>query len=32
MLDERGRELIGEDNRWNDLNRCEKLIETIQGT
>ena len=31
MLDERGRELIGEDNRWNDLNRCEKLIERFKA-
>ncbi len=30
MLDERARELIGEDNRWNDLNRCEKLIERFK--
>lgn len=30
ILDERGRELIGEDNRWNDLNRCEKLIERFE--
>lgn len=31
MLDERGRELIGEDNRWNDLNRCEKLIQRFKA-
>jgi len=31
MLDERGRELIGEDNRWNDLNRCEKLLERFKA-
>lgn len=31
MLDERARELIGEDNRWNDLNRCEKLIERFEA-
>ena len=31
MRDERGRELIGEDNRWNDLNRCEKLIERFKA-
>ena len=30
MLDERGRELVGEDNRWNDLNRCEKLLERFK--
>lgn len=27
MLDERGRELMGEYTRWNDLVRCEKLVE-----
>lgn len=31
MLDERGRELIGEDNRWNDLNRCEKLLQRFKA-
>lgn len=30
MLDERGRELLGETCRWNDLVRCEKLEEYIQ--
>ncbi len=29
MLDERGRELLGELNRWEDLNRCEKLVERV---
>lgn len=27
ILDERGRELLGEYNRWEDLVRCEKLLE-----
>ncbi|WP_085535489.1 RagB/SusD family nutrient uptake outer membrane protein [Massilibacteroides vaginae] len=30
MLDERGRELLGETCRWNDLVRCEKLEEYIK--
>ncbi len=29
MLDERGRELLGEYNRWEDLVRCEKLYEYV---
>lgn len=29
ILDERGRELLGELNRWEDLTRCEKLIERV---
>lgn len=29
MLDERGRELLGETNRWEDLVRCEKLEEYV---
>lgn len=31
ILDERGRELIGEENRWSDLNRCEKLLERFKA-
>lgn len=30
MLDERGRELIGELSRWEDLTRCEKLEERVK--
>ncbi|WP_126969810.1 RagB/SusD family nutrient uptake outer membrane protein [Gynurincola endophyticus] len=30
MLDERGREMIGELNRWEDLVRCEKLVERVR--
>ena len=30
MLDERGRELLGETCRWNDLVRCEKLEEYVK--
>lgn len=30
MLDERGRELLGELNRWEDLVRCEKLVERVK--
>ena len=30
MLEERGRELLGELNRWEDLNRCEKLVERVK--
>lgn len=30
MLDERGRELLGETNRWIDLVRCEKLEEYVK--
>lgn len=30
MLDERGRELLGEYMRWEDLVRCEKLVEYVQ--
>ncbi|WP_127130632.1 RagB/SusD family nutrient uptake outer membrane protein [Pseudoflavitalea rhizosphaerae] len=30
MLDERGRELLGELNRWEDLVRCEKLKERVE--
>ncbi|GAB6121460.1 RagB/SusD family nutrient uptake outer membrane protein [Dysgonomonas termitidis] len=29
MLDERGRELLGEYYRWEDLVRCEKLVEYV---
>jgi len=29
ILDERGRELLGETDRWNDLVRCEKLEEYV---
>ena len=30
MLDERGRELLGEYMRWEDLVRCEKLVEYVR--
>ena len=30
MLDERGRELLGEYVRWEDLVRCEKLVEYVR--
>jgi len=30
MLDERGRELLGEYYRWEDLVRCEKLVEYVR--
>lgn len=30
MLDERGRELLGEYTRWEDLVRCEKLVEYVK--
>ncbi|MFT3825327.1 MAG: RagB/SusD family nutrient uptake outer membrane protein [Chitinophagaceae bacterium] len=29
ILEERGRELLGELDRWEDLNRCEKLVERV---
>ena len=30
MLDERGRELLGETCRWEDLVRCEKLADWVK--
>ncbi|MDR1370609.1 MAG: RagB/SusD family nutrient uptake outer membrane protein, partial [Dysgonamonadaceae bacterium] len=30
ILDERGRELLGEYTRWLDLVRCEKLVEYVR--
>lgn len=30
MLEERGREFLGELNRWEDLVRCEKLVERVR--
>ena len=31
MLDERGRELLGEINRWEDLVRCELLLDWVKN-
>ena len=31
MLDELGREFLGEARRWEDLVRCEKLVERVKA-